>query len=108
MAPPFCRLLSLHNVFFREIVPDPHAHILPGAGGILGDTGAVVLADQPALRVQPRVRPCDVRAVPSILRAVLAVGAALFALILAVLVFILAAAAGVFLAALGHESSPPG
>ena len=105
MAPPFCRLLSLHNVFFREIIPDPHAHILPGAGGILGDAGAVILADEPALRIKPRVRPCDVRAVPSILGALLA---ALAALVLTVLVFILIAAAGVFLIVLGHEISPRG
>ena len=95
-------------MFLREVVTDAHAHVFAGARGVLGDAGAVILADKPALRVQPRIGPCDVRAVPSILGALLAVGAALAALVLAVLVFLLAAAAGVFLAVLGHEISPPG
>ena len=65
-------LLNLHYMLFRAVVPDAHAHVLPGAGGEFGDACAVELSDEPRLRVQPRIGPCYVRAVPSILGIVLA------------------------------------
>ena len=109
MAPPcLCGLSSLHNVFFREVVTDAHAHVLAGARGELGDTGAVVLGRQPGLRVQPRVCPCHVRAVPSILGIVLVLAAlAVLGIVLAA-VIALAVLVVLVVLVLGHGSSPPG
>ena len=110
MVPPFLCVRYLHNMLFRAVVPDPHAHVLPGAGGELGDAGAVEFRRQAGLRIQARIRPCHVRAVPSILAAVPAGAVALAALggpaglaggvFLAVLVFVLVLA--VLAAVLGH------
>ena len=79
--------ISLHNVFFRAVVPDTHAHILPRPHGKLGDAGAVKFAHKTLFRVQPHVCPCNVRAVTSILAVLVAVF--VVALIAAVLVLVL-------------------
>ncbi len=86
---------SLHNMLLRAVVPDAHAHVLPGAGGIFGDGRAVELRRKPALRVQARIRPCHVRAVPLILTAglVLAVLAVLVAILVVALIAALVLAA---------------
>ena len=89
--------LNLLNMLLREVVPDAHAHILPGARGEFGDARAVELRRQPGLRVQTRICPCHVRAVPSILGALLALVGVLLAL--AVLGIGLAVLLGVMLAA---------
>ena len=72
----FERSISLHNVFFRTVVPHAHAHVLPGAGGEFGDAGAVEFRRQARLRVKARICPCHVRAVPLILAAAAAAGLA--------------------------------
>ena len=79
-------------MLFRAVVPDAHAHVLPRGGVELGDGRAVEFRRQTRLRVQARVCPCHVRAVPLILAAALvlialAVLAVLvIALVLAVLI----------------------
>ena len=85
MIAPQAHLGFSHNMLFRAVVPDAHAHVLPGGGLVLGDGRAVKFRRQPCLRVQARVRPCHVRAVPLILAAALVLAA------LAVLVIALVA-----------------
>ena len=58
-------------MFFRAVVPDAHTHIFPCAHGEFGYGSAVEFADQPLLRIQARICPCDVRAVGLVAAVVL-------------------------------------
>ena len=84
-------------MFFRAVVPDTHAHVLPRTHVELGDRGTVKFADQPLFRVQTRIGPCHVRAVASILAVLL--------FLILVLIAVLAAliAALVLAVLLGHD-----
>ena len=68
----FDRSFCLLDVFFRAVVPHAHAHVLPIGRLVFGDGGAVELGHQTGLRIEARIGPCHVRAVPSSAGIVLA------------------------------------